>query len=132
VEHHYLGIGYEGGGTLPEAISEYQKAVDLSNGDQDARGSLAHAFAAIGNKAEAEEILRDLERRSKDDYISPYILAAIYAGLREKDKAFQYLEKAYDERSLDVAWHLKADLRMDSLRSDPRFQDLARRARLPQ
>jgi TolB-like protein/DNA-binding winged helix-turn-helix (wHTH) protein/Tfp pilus assembly protein PilF len=132
VEHHYLGIGYEGGGTLPEAISEYQKAVDLSNGDQDARGSLAHAFAAIGNKAEAEEILRDLERRSKDNYISPYVLATIYAGLREKDKAFQYLEKAYDERSLDVSWHLKADLRMDSLRSDPRFQDLARRARLPQ
>jgi tetratricopeptide (TPR) repeat protein len=132
VEHHYLGIGYEGGGKLPEAISEYQKAVELSNGDQDARGSLAYAFAAIGNEAEAERILRDLERRSKDNYTSPYVLATIYAGLREKDKAFQYLEKAYDERSLDISWHLKADLRMDNLRSDRRFQDLARRARLPQ
>jgi tetratricopeptide (TPR) repeat protein len=132
VEHYYLGIGYEGGGKLPEAISEYQKAVELSNGDQDARGSLAYAFAAIGNEAEAERILRDLERRSKDNYTSPYVLATIYAGLREKDKAFQYLEKAYDERSLDISWHLKADLRMDNLRSDRRFQDLARRARLPQ
>jgi TolB-like protein/DNA-binding winged helix-turn-helix (wHTH) protein len=132
VEHYYLGIGYEGTGKLPEAISEYQKAVELSDGDQDTRGSLAHAFAAMGNKAEAEGILRDLGRRSKDSYVSPYVLATIYAGLREKDKAFQYLEKAYDERSLDISWQLKADLRMDNLRSDQRFQDLARRVRLPQ
>jgi tetratricopeptide (TPR) repeat protein len=132
VEHLNFGIGYEGTGKLPEAISEYQKAVELSDGDQHARGSLAYAFAAIGNKAEAEGILRDLERRSKENYISPYVLATIYAGLREKDKAFQCLEKAYDERSLDISWHLKADLRMDSLRSDRRFQDLARRCRLPQ
>jgi len=42
------------------------------------------------------------------------------------------LEKAYDERSLDISWNLKPDLRIDSLRPDPRFQDLARRVRLPQ
>jgi TolB-like protein/DNA-binding winged helix-turn-helix (wHTH) protein/Tfp pilus assembly protein PilF len=132
LEHYNLGIGYEGTGKLPEAISEYQKAVELSNGDQDARASLAHAFAAVGNRADAERILRDLERRSKDSYVSPYILATIYAGLGEKDKAFQYLEKAYDERSLDISWHLKADLRIDNLRSDPRFKDLAQRVGLPQ
>lgn len=132
LEHYNLGIGYEGTGKLPEAISEYQKAVELSNGDQDARGSLAHAFAAIGNRANAERILRDLEHRSKDSYVSPYIIATVYAGLGEKDKAFQYLEKAYDERSLDISWHLKADLRIDNLRSDKRFQDLARRVGLPQ
>jgi hypothetical protein len=62
----------------------------------------------------------------------PYVLATIYAGLGEKDRALQYLEKAYDERSLDLSWNLKADLRIDNLRSDPRFQDLARRMRLPQ
>ena len=132
LEHYNLGIADEGTGKLPEAISEYQKAVELSNGDQDAKASLAHAFAAVGNRAEAEKILRDLEHKSKDSYISPYILATIYAGLGEKDKAFQYLEKAYDERSLDISWHLKADLRIDNLRSDPRFQDLARRVGLPQ
>jgi predicted Zn-dependent protease len=72
----------------------FLQRAELSNGDQGTSGSLAHAFAAIGNKAEAERILRDLERRSKDNYISPYVLAAIYAGLGEKDKEFQYLEKA--------------------------------------
>lgn len=103
----------------------------MSNGDPEARGSLAHAFAAIGNRADAERILHDLAHRSKDSHVSPYVLANIYAGLGEKDKAFQYLEKTYDERSLDL-WLLKADLRIDNLRSDQRFQDLARRVRLPE
>jgi TolB-like protein/DNA-binding winged helix-turn-helix (wHTH) protein/Tfp pilus assembly protein PilF len=132
VEHLNLGIGYEGIGKLPEAISEYQKAVELSNGDQDPRGSLAHAFAVTGNKVGAVTILRDLLRKSKDGYVSPYVLATIYAGLGEKDKAIQYLDKAYDERSLDLSWNLKSDLRIDNLRSDRRFQDLARRVGLPQ
>jgi TolB-like protein/DNA-binding winged helix-turn-helix (wHTH) protein/Tfp pilus assembly protein PilF len=132
VEHEFLGIGYEGTGKLPEAISEYQKAVQLSSGDQGARASLAHAFAAIGNKSDAEKILRDLEQKSIKSYVSPYVLATIYASLGEKDRAFQYLEKAYNERSLDLSSNLKADLRIDSLRSDRRFQDLARRVGLPQ
>ena len=86
----------------------------------------------MGNRAGAESVLRDLEHKSKDSYVSPYVLATIYASLGKKDKAFQYLEKAYDEKSLDISWNLKSDLRIDSLRSDQRFQDLARRVRLPQ
>ena len=132
VEHLNLGVAYEGTGKLPKAISEYKKAVELSNGDQGARGSLAHALAATGNRADAEKILRDVEHPSKDSYVSPYILATIYASLGQKDKAFQYLEKAFDEKSLDLSWNLKADLRIDNLRSDQRFQDLARRVQLPQ
>jgi TolB-like protein/DNA-binding winged helix-turn-helix (wHTH) protein len=132
MEHLNLGIGYEGTGKLPEAITEYQKAVELSNGDENTRAALAHGYAANGDRVEAERILSDLERRSKIGYVSPYVLATIYASLGEKDKAFQYLEKAYDERSLDIAWNLKGDLRIDSLRSDQRFQVLARRLRLPQ
>jgi tetratricopeptide (TPR) repeat protein len=132
VEHHDLGIGYEGVGNLPSAILEYQKAVELSNGDQDASASLAHAYATTGKRAEAERILRDLEHRAKGSYVSPYILATIYAGLGEKDKAIQLLENAIDQRSLEIAWHLKADQRVDNLRSDPRFQDLIRRVAFPQ
>jgi hypothetical protein len=59
-------------------------------------------------------------------------MATVYAGLGEKEKAFEFLERAYQERSLDVSWFLKADLRIDSLRSDPRFQDLVRRVGYPQ
>jgi TolB-like protein/DNA-binding winged helix-turn-helix (wHTH) protein/Flp pilus assembly protein TadD len=132
VEHYTLGVGYEGTGKLLEAISEYQKAIEISNGDHDATASLAHAFAAIGRRAEAEKILHDFERKSKSGYVSPYMIATIYAGLGDKDKALAFLEKAYKERSLDISWHLKADLRIDNLRSDPRFQDLVRRVGYPQ
>ena len=131
-EHYNLGVGYEGTGKLLEAISEYQKAIEISNGDHDATAALAHAFAAIGRRAEAEKILHDFERKSKSGYVSPYMIATIYAGLGEKDKAFALLERAYQERSLDISWHLKADLRIDNLRSDPRFQDLVRRVGYPQ
>jgi hypothetical protein len=55
------------------------------------------------------------------------MIATIYAGLGKKDKAFEFLERAYQERSLDISWHIKADLRIDNLRSDPRFQELVRR-----
>jgi tetratricopeptide (TPR) repeat protein len=132
VEHNYLGIGYEGTGKLLEAISEYEKAVELSDGSLNATAALAHAFAEIGRRAEAEKILRDVRLKSKSDYVSPYLIATIYAGLGEKDRAFEFLEQAYQERSLDIASHLRADLRFDNLRSDARFQALLRRVGFPQ
>jgi predicted Zn-dependent protease len=85
----------------------------------------------IGRRAEAEKILRNLEQKSKSAYVSPYMIATVYAGLGEKDKAFEFLERAYQERSLDISWHLRADLRIDNLRSDPRFETLLRRVGLP-
>jgi len=131
VEYYNLGVGYEGTGKLLEAISEYQKAVELSAGDQDATAALAHAYAVIGKRAEASKILRDLQQKAKSSYISPYLLATIYAGLGEKDRAFELLERAYEQKSLELSWHLKADLRIDNLRSDPRFQNLLHRVGLP-
>ena len=128
--HYNLAVGYEGTRKLLEALSEYQKAVEMSDGNQDATASLAHAYAVIGRKAQAEKILRDLEQKSKNAYVSPYVIATIYAGLGKKDRAFEFLERAYRKRSLEISWHLKADLRIDNLRSDPRFQDLLRRVKL--
>jgi TolB-like protein/DNA-binding winged helix-turn-helix (wHTH) protein/Flp pilus assembly protein TadD len=130
VEHNNLGVGYAGTGKLLEAVSEYQKAVEMSDGDQDATAGLAHAYAAIGKRAAAEKILRGLQQKSKSAYVSPYIIATIYAGLGDKDRAFEFLEKAYQEKSLEISWHIKADLRIDNLRSDPRFQNLLRRVGL--
>jgi TolB-like protein/DNA-binding winged helix-turn-helix (wHTH) protein/Flp pilus assembly protein TadD len=132
VEHHSLGVGYEGIGKRLEAISEYQKAIEMSNGNLDPVASLAHAYAVIGRRAEAKKILRDLGRKSKSSYVSPYMIATIYAGLGEKDRAFEFLEKAYRERDPDISWFLKADLRIDNLRSDRRFQALLRRVGFPE
>ena len=58
------------------------------------------------------------------------MIATIYAGLGDKNKAFHFLEKAYQERSPDIPYFLKADIRLDPLRSDPRFKDLLRRVGL--
>jgi hypothetical protein len=66
--------------------------------------ALAHAYSAVGKKAEADKILRDLERKSKEtSIISPYTMGTIYAGLGENDKAFEFPEKAYSEKSLDLS-----------------------------
>ncbi len=126
-EHQYLGMGYEATGRGVEAISEYQRAVELSDGNLDAIASLAHAFAVTGRPDEARKILRGLEQKSKTVYVSPYVLATIYAGLGDNNQAFELLEKAFQERALDLSWSLKADLRLDTLRSDPRFQTLLQR-----
>jgi TolB-like protein/DNA-binding winged helix-turn-helix (wHTH) protein/Tfp pilus assembly protein PilF len=130
LQHYYLGVGYEGTGNLQEAISEYQKAIEVSDGAQGPAVALAHAYSAVGKQAEGEKILRDLERQSKETSISPYNLATIYAGLGENDKAFEFLEKAYSEKSLDISWSLKSDFLLDRLRPDPRFQSLLLRVGL--
>jgi eukaryotic-like serine/threonine-protein kinase len=132
VGHYFLAVGYEGSGQQVDAIPEYKKAVDLSEGDTDPTAGLAHAYATAGQRSNAEKILRELLQKSKTTYISPYMIATIYAGLDDKNKAFEFLEKAYQERSPDIPYFLKADLRIDNLRSDLRFQDLLRRVGLPQ
>jgi TolB-like protein/DNA-binding winged helix-turn-helix (wHTH) protein/Tfp pilus assembly protein PilF len=130
LEYYFLGVGYEGTGKQLEAIVEFQRAVELSGGDQDATAELAYAYAGIGRKAETRKMLHNFQRETKTPYVSPYLIATLYAGLGEKDKAFEMLEKAYREKCLDLSWSLKADLRMDSLRSDPRYKNLLHRVGL--
>lgn len=128
--HADLGIAYEANGKVPEAIAEYQKAVELSNGDLNRVASLGHAYAVIGDRVNAVRILRDIEEKSKSGKASTYFAATIYAGLGQKDKAMELIERACREKSVDVAW-LKFDVRTDNLRSDPRFQKLLSRVGLP-
>jgi TolB-like protein/DNA-binding winged helix-turn-helix (wHTH) protein len=130
--HYFLAVGYEGSGQLGRAIPEYQRAVELSEADTDTIAGLAHAYSAAGRKNDAEKMLYELEKQSKAGYVSPYMIATIHAGLGNKDKAFEFLEEAYKEKSPDVAYFLRADLRIDALRSDPRFQNLLGRMKFPQ
>ena len=129
--HYLLAVGYQGSGRPAQAVPEYQLAAELSQGDPDATAGLAHVYATMGNLGEAQKILGELQRQSKVAYASPYMIAAVYLGLGQRDKAFEFLEKAYQERSPDLVYFVKADLRMDALRSDPRFQDLMHRMKFP-
>ena len=131
LNHYWAGVAADGLGKARDAVPEYQKAVELSQGNSDPIAGLAHAYVAAGSREQAERILRDLLQRVKTTYVSPYMIGAVYASLGDKDKAFEFLEKAYQERSSDLPWFLKADLRIDNLRSDPRYADLFRRVGLP-
>jgi hypothetical protein len=79
-----------------------------------------------GRRAEALKVLDQLSELSKQKYVRPVFMARIYVGLGDKDKAFEWLEKDYDERSLPFI----LDPIFDPLRSNPRFQDLLRRMNL--
>jgi TolB-like protein/DNA-binding winged helix-turn-helix (wHTH) protein len=122
--HYFLAVGYEGSGKPDQALPEFQQAIQLSQANSDAIAGLAHAYAITGRGAEAEKLLGSLQQQAPANYVSWYMIAAIYSGLGQKGKAFDFLEMAYRDRSPDLAYFVKADLRMDPLRSDPRFLDL--------
>jgi hypothetical protein len=88
--------------------------------------SLGHVFAVSGRRSEALGVIERLKELMKQRYVSAYSLATVYAGLEEKDRAFEWLQKAFEERSWYVAL-LGVEPHMDPLRSDPRFVDLIRR-----
>jgi len=126
--HARLGAAYLAKGMYREAIEELQKAKALDNSPerQGRFAWLAYAYAVSGQRAEAQKMLDELQETAKQRYIPPYNFALIYTGLGERDQAFLWLEKAYEEHAQNLT-HLKANPMFDSLRSDPRFTDLLRR-----
>lgn len=131
--HSFLGRAYEQKGMMPEAIAEFKLAFALDNLQSENWAGLAHAYAVSGRKDEAQKMLDDLLRKSSaNNYVSPYSVAIIYAGLEDKDKTFSWLERAYSDRSYYLPVYLTTDARLDYLHSDPRFKDLVRRIGLPE
>ena len=127
--HACLGYTLLGRGAYPQAIAEFQKALDLSGGDNVRAVWLARAYAQWGDQTNARRILAALQEQSKTKYIPPYFFATVYAALGETGQALDWLEKAYSEHDLYLAW-IKFDPALDPLRADARFRDLQRRLRL--
>lgn len=128
----YLGLGivHEQKGMYDEAVASYEKAISVSRRASYLLGPLGHALAASGRRAEALKILDELKAMSRKEYVSPYDLAILYTGLGEKEKAIAQLNKAFEERA---GWimDLKVEPFFDPLRSDPRFDELLQRLKLP-
>ncbi len=129
--YQFLPAAYEQKGKYGEAIAEFQKAPPVKGGSEwsFSRAGLGHAYAVSGQKREAQAVLDELKQFSEQQYIPATSVALIYAGLGDKDQAFAWLDKAYEEHSFQMAW-LKVEPRWDTLRSDPRFADLLRRVGL--
>jgi DNA-binding winged helix-turn-helix (wHTH) protein/TolB-like protein/tetratricopeptide (TPR) repeat protein len=124
--HFRLGNVYEQRDMPDKAIAEFEEAVRLSGDDSYYEGALGHAYGMAGNVKQARKILELLKQRSRSQYVPAYAIALIYAGLHEKDDAFQWLEKAYNDRSASMAL-MNVDPALDSLHSDARFEGLVRR-----
>ncbi|PYS67118.1 MAG: hypothetical protein DMF73_20065, partial [Acidobacteria bacterium] len=127
-----LAEAYIGKGMYQEAITEMQKVIarDKEPERWDSYPILAYAYAAAGKRDEALKILNEQNELAKKGYISPYNFAIIYTGLGDKDRAFEYLNKAYEEHA-PVLQHFPSRPMFDPLHSDPRFADLVRRMNLP-
>lgn len=128
--YQILGLAYERKKQYPEAIAALEKA-RLVDVNPSSLGYLGYVYAAAGKKAEAKKVLEELKALSKQRYVSPYNIACIYAGLGDKDQAFEWLERAYQDRSFYMVL-LKTEAVLDSLRPDPRFKDLLKRMNLPE
>jgi tetratricopeptide (TPR) repeat protein len=123
VAQFILGAAYAQKGEYEAAIAESQQAVITSKGTPQAVSTLGFCYAAAGRTTEALKIIDECKERSKHEYFPPYWIAAIYAGLGEKDQAFLWLNSAYAERSNWLV-HLKVEPAFTSLRTDIRYDRL--------
>lgn len=121
-----LGDAYEEKGMYDQAIAEYQKAREVNSASWDPLASLGHAYALAGRKAEAEEMLSKLQATAKQDKRALYGIALIYAGLNDKERAFEWLEKGLEARAVSIR-NLRYDPDLNVLKADPRFDELLRR-----
>jgi TolB-like protein/Tfp pilus assembly protein PilF len=129
--HFNLGHIYIRQTRYDEAIATLQRARKLDSDNPWVIPALARAYAATGRRGEASELVHELEALSERKYVSPGVLAWLYAGLGQKDEAFEWLETAYEERSWEVV-QLRLDTQLDPIRDDPRFKDLLRRMNFPE
>ena len=121
--HGLLAQAYQAKGMYQEAIVELERQGGKGN------AQLGYAYAVAGKTAEARRVLDELKELSKEGYVSPFRFAMIYLGLGEKEQAFEWLNKQFDENPYRLT-ELKTNPRFDNLRSDPRFADLLRRMKL--
>lgn len=128
VVHWFLGLIHLKTGELAEAIADLNKAVSLSDAPL-YRALLGHAHGLSGDREKAVNILADMNALSRQRYVSPLDFALVYTGMGDRNAAFEWLEKAYQERTMRI--QELPDPIFDSLRSDARFTDLMRRIGLP-
>jgi tetratricopeptide (TPR) repeat protein len=114
------GMAYQQKKNIGEAIKDYQHALELSPNDQNYLAALGHVYASSGNSSAARNILDTLSALNKTEHVSPFFFALVYAGLNDKEKALEWLQKAYEEKSGSVRY-LKMEPRLQSLRNEPRY-----------
>jgi DNA-binding winged helix-turn-helix (wHTH) protein/Tfp pilus assembly protein PilF len=129
-----LGRAYLIKGAHEDAITYLQKAADASGGSPGFLSLLGYAYGVSGRQADATRVLHQLEQDSARRYVSPYLMAVVYAGLGDtddRDRAFEWLDKAFAGRVPGLVVLNFRPSEMDRLRPDPRFAELKRRMAFP-
>jgi serine/threonine protein kinase len=131
--HDCLTDAYWGKRMYPQVIEELKIDAKLSGDKDDFAAALDAEFRSGGwPSALRKEIEASLaQRKTKTGYVSPYVIAELYADLGDKEHAFEWLNTAYQEHDTWLI-QLRTDFLLDSLRSDPRFTELVRKVGLPQ
>ncbi len=120
-----LGFALVQTGLSEEGIAALERGVEISRSPL-TLGMLGLTYALSGQNVKAQQLQAELEEKARGEHVPPMCFAWLSIGLGEKDRAFEWLEKAYEERSSQLFW-LQVNRFFDPLRSDPRFHDLERR-----
>jgi len=126
-----LGNAFAFKGRHPEAVAAFQKAAQISGNKPYAKAAMAWVYAWSGRGDEARKILAELEAISNREFLPQITMATTYTALGEKDNAFTWLNRAYENHSPGLMY-LNVMPEFDNLRSDARFSELVRRVGLPQ
>jgi TolB-like protein/DNA-binding winged helix-turn-helix (wHTH) protein/tetratricopeptide (TPR) repeat protein len=124
----FMALALEKQGRIPEAIASLQSAVANSRAPL-FKALLSHAYGLAGERTKALSILEEIKLLSKQQYVSPMDFAIIYLGLGDREMAFRWLETADSERVMRI--QELNEPHFDSLRGDPRYEDLLRRIGIP-
>ena len=128
--HLLLGMAQERQAQFKVAIQEIDKYLERSGHDADALMKLGVAYAHSGDRARALQMIAEMRKPNANRYVPFYYIADVYAALAEKEAAFEWLDRALDQHS-NSCLLLAIDPAFEDFRSDPRFQEAARKIGLP-
>jgi len=128
--HYQLAQAYLAMGRYSEAITELERAIQIMGPTPFSMAALAHGLARAGRRAEAEEMLRDFERRAEASYYPAFVIAMAHAGLGNDEQALEWLDRAADERSMGH-YMPNVEPQWEAFRDNPRFRRLLQRLGVP-
>jgi len=125
------GLAHEQKGETGSAIDNFKHAAEVAKSNIIARSALAHALCMDGDKEGALQILHGIQSPDELQFVSPYCLAIIHAGLGNTDNVFSYLNEAIDIKSVWIIHlHFSVDPRLKEFRTDPRYNELLQRIQM--
>jgi tetratricopeptide (TPR) repeat protein len=124
VPHLFVGMAWEAKGEFKKAMAEYQICLPQM---PETKANIAHLLAMMGKAADARKMLAEIEHSGPEKVFNAFDIACVYAALQDRDRAFEWLERAYNDRAI---WALKVHPMLDPLRGDPRFNQLLKKAGL--